>query len=174
MHSIVLWGDSAQNRRTAFALAVALVALFGGVAGCRASESTEVPEAPNSVYLKQAGIEWDTLFNARQGAQLAALYAEDAVSMPFNRPNLIGRQALQADFEKFFGDNEQVRHETFVDEVLVTAEWGIERARYTLAYTPKEGGKTVVETGRHVVCRKLIDGRWQIVWEIFNTDQSAG
>jgi hypothetical protein len=37
-------------------------------------------------------------------------------------------------------------------------------------YVPKGTAAEVVETGRHVVCRRWIDGRWQITWEIWNTD----
>jgi len=80
---------------------------------------------------------------------------------------------LRADFEKFFTANANGRHETFVDELLATREWAIERARYRLTYAPKSGGAQVIETGRHVVRRRSLDGRWQIAWEIWNTDTPA-
>ena len=75
------------------AFALGALALVGVGAGCRAGGPAESLEAPDGAYLQQAGMEWDALFNARRPIQLAALYAEDAVSMPFNRPNLNGRQA---------------------------------------------------------------------------------
>ena len=171
MRNVILPADSHARRTAGLAVAVGLVVLLGSSAGFRTSEPADTADRPNGVDVRQAWVEWDRLFNARQASQLAALYAQDAVSMPFNRPNLVGRQALLADFEQVFADHAQVRHETLVDEVLVTAQWAIERARYTLVLTPKGGGPDVNETGRHVMCRRLVDGRWQIVWEIFNTDQ---
>jgi ketosteroid isomerase-like protein len=121
--------------------------------------------------LRQAAREWDRLFNGRRPADLAMLYAEDALSMPFNRPDIRGRQALLTDFESFFAEHDEARHETVIEEILTGDDWGIERARYTLTFTPKTDGRPVTETGRHVMYRRMVDGRWQIVWEIFNTDQ---
>jgi ketosteroid isomerase-like protein len=54
----------------------------------------------------------------------------------------------------------------------ITVESGlaIERAHYRLTYRPRAGGAEVVETGRHVECRRKIGGQWLIVTEIWNTD----
>jgi len=77
--------------------------------------------------LTQASQEWDRQFNAGDAAALAALYAENAVSMPPSLPTLQGRRALQADFESFFSANE-ARHETTGDEINVEGGLAIERA----------------------------------------------
>lgn len=132
------------------------------------NETSQVDEQ----YLKEAGKEWDGLFNSGQIEALAALYSEDVISMPSNAPAIKGSKALKADFAKFFAEN-TARHETYIDEILRTDEFAIERARYVLTYRPKGGEAEVVETGRHVVCRKKRDGKWQIAWEIWNTDQPA-
>jgi ketosteroid isomerase-like protein len=150
---------------------MALVSVVVLALGFSCSPGPGTQTTVDTADVEQEAAEWDRSFNAGELTILAALYAEDAVSMPFNAPTVRGRRALQAEFERLFRENDNVRHETFVDEVLATPEWAIERARYTLAYTPKAGGTPVVETGRHVMCRKWVDGRWQIVWEIFNTDQ---
>jgi len=92
--------------------------------------------------------------------------------MPFNAPTIRDRQALQADFEKFFWQNTG-RHETLVAEILATDDWAIERARYILTYSPLSTGREVKETGRHVVCRKRKNGAWQIAWELWNTDMPS-
>ena len=137
-------------------------------AACAPGHDTAGKAEPTDPYLKTAAAEWDSLFNARDAAKLAALYTEDALSMPVNAPTISGRQALQAEIENFFSDNTG-RHETVVDEILATGEWAIERAHYTLTFTPT-GGPEMIETGRHVMCRKKVDGRWLIAWEIWNTD----
>lgn len=121
-------------------------------------------------YLKKAGAEWDKLFNAGDTTNLAALYTEDAVSMPYNYQNVLGRKAIQGELEKFLAVN-TARHETFPEELLVKDDLAIERSRYIMTYTQKNTGNRIVETGRQVICRKKIDGKWQIAWEIWNSDQ---
>ncbi|MFZ1702209.1 MAG: DUF4440 domain-containing protein [Pyrinomonadaceae bacterium] len=120
--------------------------------------------------LRNAAVEWDRLFNLPDLNGLSLQYSEDALSMPYNSPTIAGRTAILASLEGLFQDA-SAKHETVVDEVLVGDGWAIERARYSMTITPKESGTAVVETGRHIMCRKKIDGRWLIVWEIWNTDQ---
>jgi ketosteroid isomerase-like protein len=153
--------------------AIVLMWLFLSV-GCRTGGNAGLPGQPNAedgARLKQATAEWDRLFNNGQAADLAALYSQDLMSMPYDAPTVSGRPAQQAAFEEFFAENENARHETTVEETLVTNEWAIERGRYKMTYTPRKTGIQIVETGRHVMCRRKADGNWQIVWEIWNTDK---
>jgi hypothetical protein len=46
----------------------------------------------------------------------------------------------------------------------------IEAAHYRLTSKPRAGGRECVESGRHLECRRRIDGRWQFVLEIRNSD----
>jgi ketosteroid isomerase-like protein len=92
--------------------------------------------------------------------------------MPPNAPTVRGRRALQADFESFFADN-VARHETFVDELLNEGGLAVEAARYRLIYKPRSGGPEIVESGRHIECRRKINGEWKIVLEIWNSDTPA-
>lgn len=142
-------------------------------ASCERGENLKASKesaAVDNEYLKTAGAEWDKLFNAGDTSGLAALYAEDAMSMPYNAPTIRGRQAIQTELKNFIAQNTG-KHETFIEDVLVAGDWAIERARYTMTYTPKSTDTQIIETGRHVMCRKKIDGRWQIAWEIWNSDQ---
>ena len=155
------------------ASAIILMWLFVS-AGCKTGSNAGLPSqasAEDEARLKQATAEWDRLFNSGQAAALAALYSPDLMSMPYDAPTVRGRLAQQAAFEEFFAENENARHETTVEETLVTNEWAIERGRYTMTYTPRKTGIQVVETGRHVMCRRKVDGNWRIVWEIWNSDK---
>jgi uncharacterized protein (TIGR02246 family) len=136
--------------------------------------AAEPPGTAGPAYPQDAPAVRDRLFNQHDAAALAAQYAESATSMPFDTPSIQGRAALQADFAKFFAANAGARHETRVVEVLRGDGWAIERAEYTLTFTPEGSGKPVVETGRHVVCRRSEGGRWLIVWELWNRDKPAG
>ena len=155
-----------------FVLALTCVVFFAGcerIQSSRANGSAE-PAAENEV--REAGRNWDQLFNRGDAASLAALYAEDAISMPPNSPTVSGRKAIQAEFESFFAGN-VARHETMVDQVLISGNLTIEVARYRLTYKPRSGGSEVVETGRHMETRRKIDGQWKIVLEIWNSDTPA-
>lgn len=151
------------------------LALFQGIS-CNRDKSSLPREdkgtASDQEYLNTASAEWDSLFNAGDYRRLAVLYAENVISMPFNAPTIYGRQALRADFENFLTNN-TAEHKTDTDEILTGDNWAIERAHYLLTYTSKMTGNVTIETGRHVVCRKKINGRWQIAWEIRNTDRPA-
>src|SRR5438128_958163 len=75
-----------------------VMVLLSLATSCRMDGRAETGEATADAYLRRAGTEWDKLFNLRQVTELAALYSDDAVSMPFNAPTLHGRRELQADF----------------------------------------------------------------------------
>ena len=149
-------------------LAATLLLLTGCQNVCPFRAHNE-PAALQQEELRQASAEWDRAFNAGDAAKLALLYAEDATSMPPNNPTLRGRKAIQADFETFFAGN-VARHETIVDEILQEGDLAIEAARYRLTFKPRAGGAEVVESGRHLECRRKIDGKWRIILEIWNSD----
>ncbi len=143
--------------------------------GCRSPGDSRVdtnPDAPGHKELLQASGDWDKLYNAGDGARLALLYAEDAISMPPNSPTVRGRKAIQAECEGFFAGN-VARHETIVDQFITEGDLSMETARYRLTYKPRAGGAETVETGRHLECRRKINGAWRIVVEIWNTDTPA-
>jgi ketosteroid isomerase-like protein len=150
-----------------FAAFLLLVLLFAD--SCQSPKPSNENSADNE-YLKNAGAQWDKFFNSRDINNLSDLYSDDAVSMPYNYQTVSGKKAIRAELEKFFEGNE-ARHETFVEEILTKDEWSIERARYINTYTPKGTANRIVETGRHVICRRKINGKWLITWEIWNSDQ---
>jgi len=157
------------RRHRTLGLACAMVCALFLTASC----GSEDKRGPAGAYPTEAPVTWDKFFDAHDAAALAAEYSEAVMSMPYNAPTVTGRAAVQAEFEKFFAQNEGATHKTRVEEVLEGQGWAIERAAYTLTFTPKGQSKYVVETGRHVMCRKIENGRWQIVWELWNSDQPA-
>ena len=144
-----------------------VLVLMAGLAACRPASGP----APDPAAASRAAAEWDELFNAHRTSDLATLYASDADSMPYDTSTIHGRPAIQAAFETFNRDNDGASHETTVDELVLTPDRAIERGHYRMTYTPKSTHQPVVETGRHVMERRWIEGRWQIVWEVFNKDK---
>jgi ketosteroid isomerase-like protein len=151
---------------------VVLLAAFAvSLGGCRTLqyEASGALSPSDREIVSNASTVWDRLFNPRDILKLAEQYAENAVSMPPTSPTIHGRKAILAEFEKFFRENEG-RHKTEVDEIIGGTNWAIEKARYTMHIKSKSSGAEVIETGRHVMCRRKISGAWFIVWEIWNSD----
>lgn len=119
--------------------------------------------------VRAASAAWDEAHNAGDVLQLLAFYSSDAVSMPYGRPALTGRAAIESDFRAFFAEF-TATHRTTIDALVVTGEWAIERGRYQLSATPRTGGAPLSESGKHIVVRRLLDGTWKVQWEIWNTD----
>ena len=145
------------------------------VVACQSSlqqRGSDFGRTPVQKEIREAGREWDGLFNSGDSTKLSALYAENAISMPPNSPTVSGRKALEAEFASFFAAN-VARHETMVDQILEQGDLAIEVARYRLTFKPRAGGPEVVETGRHVEIRQRFDGQWRIVLEIWNSDMPA-
>jgi uncharacterized protein (TIGR02246 family) len=142
------------------------------LSGCRAPEDGSgafAASASAERALREASAAWDEAHNAGQLAALMDLYAEDAVSMPYDRPALEGRTVIEADFAAFFADF-TARHETTIASVQVAGDWAIERGDYSLVITPRAGGESITENGKHLVVRRLVDGQWKVQWEIWNRD----
>src|ERR1041385_4130640 len=104
--------------------------------GCKSSPTPGGGSPTDLTYLRTAAEDWDRLFNSQDTSKLSALYAEEAISMPFNAPTVRGRKGITFEKQQFFAQNTG-KHETFVDEILTHEDWAIERARYTLTFAPK-------------------------------------
>lgn len=135
------------------------------------NQADDNKSSTDDVYLKHAPLEWDSLFNAGNAEAVAALYTDDVLSMPFDAPTITGIKAQEESLKSLLEQNPGAQHHTLVDEIITRDSISIERSRYTMAYTPLGTGKQINETGRHVMCRKKINGQWKIAWEIWNTDK---
>lgn len=159
--------------RYARAVAATTIILALALTACQPSDpSPASANASAADSARAASVAWDEAHNAGDLARLIELYSESAASMPYNRPALEGRSAIEADFREFFaGFN--ARHKTTIVSLEVVADWAIERGRYELSATPKAGGPAVNELGKHIVVRRKVDGAWKIQWEIWNTDAAS-
>ena len=124
---------------------------------------------PAEDQLRAASVAWDEAHNAADVDRLMQLYAETAVSMPYNRPALEGRAVIEADFREFFAAF-TAHHKTTIISLEVLDDWSIERGLYELSAIPKGGGAPLTESGKHIVVRRKVDGSWKVQQEIWNTD----
>jgi uncharacterized protein (TIGR02246 family) len=151
----------------------ALVVLSAAACQPLAPQPREPDLAADEAAVRAASAAWDDAHNAGDAVRLAALYAEDAVSMPPNRPAIEGRPAIAADFHSFFA-GARAHHRTQIVSLVIARDWAIERGQYRLTTVTKETGVAAEETGKHVVIRRRVDGDWRIHWEIWSADTPAG
>lgn len=120
--------------------------------------------------VRAASAAWDDAFNAADLERLMMLYAENVVSMPPGLAALEGKPAVQADFEWFF-DNFESHHETTIVNILISENLAVERGEYIQTFTPKDGSDPFSEVGKHIVIRQKTGDSWQVVREIWNTNE---
>ena len=160
-------------------LAFAVVLLFC-VSGCAGAsekspdsiaEENPVAKKPDAAKMKadMQALEtaWATADNSRDVNAVAAFYAEDAVSLPTNKPMLSGKTAIRKELEETiakrpagstisyevidaFGTNE------FVTEVGII--------------TNKDSTGKVVYTGKYMAVWELRDGKYTCIRYIYNDD----
>lgn len=151
--------------------------LFSSCQEKKASETaatdsvTAMPAKPDMAALKveiqTLENAWAAADNARDAAALAAFYADDAVSMPGNKPMVTGKEAIKKDIEAsmakkpkgatiafeimdVFGDDNQV---TEVGKTIV-----------------KDATGKVTYTGKYMAIWEKRDGKYLCVRDIGNDD----
>ena len=158
------------------------ITLFTFTMGCnapatdtaaKAVESTkEMASKPDMAKVKSEiqalENEWAAASNKRDVATILAFYADDAVSLPANKPIVAGKAAIEkdikADFEKRKPEAGDVAFETtvvFGNDKLVTE---IGKA------TVKDAKGKVTYTGKYMAIWEKRNGKWLDIRDIGNDD----
>jgi ketosteroid isomerase-like protein len=121
----------------------------------------------------------ESFLHAVQGKELAyynddserflLFFSEDTVSMPPDFVPTEGKDALTADMEAFFGEYEISGHSELIS-YEISGDYATRTLHAWDTLVPKAGGETITASGSCVAGWKLIDGEWQIVWEIWNSE----
>lgn len=112
--------------------------------------------------------QFDTAFNSKNVAAIAALYAEDAIVMPAPAGQTVkGRQAA-ADF---FGGLIQagvIEHALTMKEAVVSETLATQAGKWSAAMIGEDGVKQQFGGNVQVVFQKQADGQWLAVTHIWN------
>lgn len=114
---------------------------------------------------------WGASVEAGDVAGLVALYTDDIVQMPPDKPANRGRQAIE---EYYRGGFELFSVEATwpvegTEEIIVAGGWAFHLSEYILRFIPKAGGETIEERGKIIeICRQQPDGSWKFAREIWN------
>ena len=110
-------------------------------------------------------------FNAGDAAGVAALFAEDAVSLPDHHAAVEGRAAIESYMRDTFGQY-TANISVTPGETEVAGDIGHEHGSFTVTMTPKTGGQAMTQNGKYlVVLKRGSDGRWLIHHDVDNTNE---
>ncbi len=127
-------------------------------AGCMQAPQTDLEG------LKAMRDVWQSAFDARDSAALAAIYAEDGALLPPNSESVIGRAAIEA----FWGDFQAsgIGAEINDTEVYAHGDDG-----YTVgAYTVTDADGAIIDEGKYVAIWRHVDGQWHMHRDIWNSN----
>ena len=131
------------------------------------------PPAPASLAeedlaaIKAIDQAWTEGARANDWASVAALYAEDAVLMPPNKPVVTGRGNIQEEFES---TPSVTAVNLEVNEIDGLGGLAYVRGSYTLTMSI-EGVGAITDSGKYMdIRRKQADGSWLIIRDIYNSD----
>ena len=151
-------------------LGILAMALCG--ASLFAAESAQKKSAPagsGEAAIRDLAKTFVAAANAKDGARIATLYAEDAVLMPPNQDMVRGRSQIQAYWQGLLdgGAKDMALSTT---HVATSGDVGYEAGTYQFTMAAP-GAQPATDRGKYVVgMRRQADGKWRMVHDIFNSD----
>ena len=144
--------------------------LFSIVIGAACASSTPQPATTDTAPIDDVRNRYVAAYNAGDAAGVAALFAEDAVSMPDHAPALVGRAAIENSIKQTFAQN-SVNITVTPGETEITGDIAHEHGTFSITVTPKAGGNAMTETGKYlVILKRGSDGTWLVHHDIDNTN----
>jgi uncharacterized protein (TIGR02246 family) len=107
--------------------------------------------------------------NAKDGARIGALYAEDAVLMPPNQEMVRGRAAIQAYWQGLLDAGAK---DVSLTTTHVASSGNVAYEAGTYQFTmAAPGAQPVTDRGKYLVgFRREADGKWRMAYDVFNSD----
>jgi len=137
--------------------------LRGGMVGMGAPEPgiSKIAEAYTAAML------------AGDAAAAAALYQDDAIEMPPDRPAVRGRAAIEAYYRELFSTCRFAEFTLTHEELRAAGDVGyaVGVSRVTLA---PAGGPPIHDAGKYLVVLKRTGGAWRVAYAIHNADRAPG
>ena len=151
------------------ALALLTACEKGGTS--QVAQATVTETAADEQELRSAIGRRHELIRSRDAEAIAMLFADEGVVMPPGQPSVTGREAVR----KFWQSTVKMRGMklTFEPERIDVAGGGdIAIDRGTYRFQGEVDGRPLDETGKYIVIWRKFGDRWQIVSDIWNSNQS--
>jgi uncharacterized protein (TIGR02246 family) len=139
-----------------------LLTLAGCAAPARKEAAVDVAALKDAIQAREK--EWSAAYLAANAAAVAALYTEDAASVPPTGDWQRGRGAIaQGNQSQFDSTTYTVRADITEEVIEVGANYVLEVGHYSSTGTAKSDGKPRTAAGRYVALwRKDADSIWRI------------
>jgi uncharacterized protein (TIGR02246 family) len=100
------------------------------------------------------------------------LHADDAVWMPPNAPDIIGKDVGRQRLQQVFAEM-TIEQKVETDELtMMSPEWVSQRGQYSVVSTPKKGGTGHQDVGSFLTIWRLgKDGKWQVAFDIWKSNR---
>lgn len=129
------------------------------VAGCMQAPQTDLEG------LKAMEDVWQSAYDAKDPAGLAAIYTEDGALLPPSSEMANGRAAIEAYWAEFHASGIGV--EITDTEVHAHSDLG-----YTVGtFIATDAGGVTIDEGKYVVIWRNVDGKWQMHRDIWNSSR---
>lgn len=116
-------------------------------------------------------VEFTKHFNLGHAEVVADFYTENAHLMPPNGRIAPGREGIMVTFKALFAMTPALK--LMPTEVVANGPIAVERGIYTMTMTPPGAKEAVADTGKYLVHWQLVEGKWLIVEDIWNSDLPA-
>jgi len=143
-------------RKAGLFLALALLALPGTVFAQHDDHA--------KAALKEMTPSWQTAFNAGDAAAVATLYAQDGVLHPPNSAPVDGQANIEAFWAKGLENGGSI--ELTTDDMYAMGDAAAETGMWVL--TGADGSHA--DHGHYTLIYKMVDGKWKIASDMWNSD----
>ena len=153
----------------------ALALSLGLVAGCQPKAETaeqaqarmDSETAAAKTAVDSLTREFSTHFNQGHADLVVAFYSEQAHLMAPNLPAAVGRDAIKAALAPMLATKPDLQ--LAPEAVVANGPLLVERGTYTLTLTPP-GASPITDKGKYLAHWHMIDGKWLMVDDIWNSD----
>jgi len=106
-------------------------------------------------------------FNARDIAQVVALYVQNGILMPADAPLAEGHEQIKGTFE-FLLKTFDINIEFVIDEVVISGDYAFARTNSKVRTTVLANGETISLDNKELFVLIKMGGQWKISHYIFN------
>lgn len=159
--------------RKQFAVAVIIAALAGtACTGDKAALKSPGAADVDTAAIRKAGQSRMQAISAGDVNGYLAAYADDAVWMPPNIDDIVGKAGATQRLAGVLEETAlQVDLET-VEQAVLSPDWVLERGRYTITRTPKKGGDAENDVGSYLtVWKRQADQSFKIAYDTWHSDR---
>jgi uncharacterized protein (TIGR02246 family) len=151
------------------ACCLTLLLACGSTGGAPAGGGAAADPAADEAAIRAHDSAWFAKYNAGDAGAVAALYADDAVVSPAGAPHARGAAAIRDAIGK---DIANTQGGGFTLVAGPTGDVGVSGDLGWIwnTFTVKDKSGATVDAGKYVTVLARRDGRWQIIRDIWNSD----